>query len=60
MSIELLTLVIGLVFVALLLAGRSQVAKGANAAVANGAVVLVLAAIVGIWALGLLVSWEGW
>lgn len=60
MSIELLTLVIGLVFVALLLAGRSQVAKGANAAVANGAVMLVLAAIVGIWALGLLVSWEGW
>jgi hypothetical protein len=60
MSIELLTAAIGLVFVALLLVGRGQIAKGTNPSVANGAVVLVLAAIVGIWALGLLVSWEGW
>lgn len=60
MSTELLTVVIGLVFVSLLMAGRSQIAKGANASVANGATLLVVAAIVGIWALGLLVSWEGW
>lgn len=59
MAIEFLTLVVGVVFAILLWIGLRQMARGANSSVANGAVALVVAAIAGVWFLGLLVSWEG-
>ena len=60
MNILLLAPVIVLVFLALLLAGRAQVAKGSNAATANGATLLTLAATVGVLALALVVSLDVW
>ena len=60
MSSSVLALVIVVAFVVLLVAGRGQIAKGANAQVANaqvanGAVLLTLAAIIGVLALGIVV-----
>lgn len=60
MNIALVALVVVGVFVALLVAGRGQIAKGSNAQVANGAVLLTLAAIVGLLALGVLLSLDVW
>lgn len=60
MDVRLLTLAVGVLFAILLAVGRRRIARGANSTVANGAVILVLATIAGIWSLGLLVSWEGW
>ena len=60
MDVLLLVPVIFLVFLALLFSGRAQVAKGANAATANGATLLTLAAIVGVLAVGLVVSLDVW
>lgn len=60
MDILLLVPLILLVFLALLLAGRAQVAKGSNSATANGATLLTLAAVVGVLALGLVVSLDVW
>lgn len=48
------------VFVALLVGGRGQIAKGSNAQVANGAVLLALATVVGLLAVGVLLSLDGW
>jgi hypothetical protein len=59
-DIALVALVVLVVFVALLVAGRGQIAKGANGQVANGAVLLALAAIVGLLALGVLLSLDVW
>lgn len=53
-DVNLLLLVMVLAFVALLFAGRAQLAKGANASVANGATLLTLAAVLGIVALSAL------
>ena len=47
-------------FAVLLLLGRGQIVKGANAQVANGAVLLTLAAIVGLIALEVLSSLDVW
>ena len=60
MSSSVLALVIVVAFVVLLVAGRGQIAKGANAQVANGAVLLTLAAIIGVLALGIVVWLDGW
>lgn len=60
MDIALVALVAAVVFVALLVAGRGQIAKGSNAQVANGAVLLTLATIVGLLALGVLLSLDVW
>ncbi len=49
-------ILVGLVFVILLLAGRLEIVKGANPQVANGAVLMVLATLVGMLALGALLS----
>lgn len=47
-------------FIVLLLLGRSLIAKGLNTSVANGSVVLVLATVVGVLALGMVLSLDGW
>ena len=60
MSIALVALLAVVAFVALLMVGRGQIAKGSNAQVANGAVLLTLAAIVGLLALGVVVSLDVW
>lgn len=60
MDIVLLAPVIVVVFLLLLLTGRAQVAKGSNSATANGATLLTLAAVVGVLALGLVVSLNVW
>lgn len=60
MDILLLPYVMVVVFLVLLLTGRAQVAKGSDAATANGATLLTLAAIVGVLAIGLVVSLDAW
>jgi formate hydrogenlyase subunit 4 len=60
MDIAVVALLVIVVFVALLGAGRGQIAKGSNAQVANGAVLLSLATIVGVLALGVLLSLDVW
>lgn len=55
-----MALLVVVAFVVLLLIGRRQIAKGSNAQVANGTVVLTLAAIVGLLALGVLLSLDVW
>jgi hypothetical protein len=59
MSVELLAMVLVVAFAVLLGIGRGQIAKGSNAQVANGAVLLTLAAIVGVLALGVVLSPDG-
>ncbi len=49
-----------MLFVVLLLVGRGQIEKGANPAVANGVVLLVLSILGGQLALGVIASWPGW
>lgn len=56
MNIILLMLLLGAGFVALLLVGRSQIARGINAEVANGAMAMVLAVILGIFFMGAVLS----
>ncbi len=53
---SLVALLVVAAFVVLLGIGRAQIAKGSNAQVANGAVLLTLAAVVGVLALGVLGS----
>ena len=60
MSVTLLALLVVVGFAVLLGIGRGQIAKGSNAQVANGAVLLTLAAIVGVLALGVVLSLDGW
>lgn len=60
MDIALVALLVVVAFVALLAFGRGQIAKGSNAQVANGAVLLTLAAVVGLLAMGVLVSLDVW
>ena len=60
MGIELAALLTLIVFVVLLLNGRGQVARGSNAQLANGAVLLTLAMIVGLLALGMVSSLDFW
>lgn len=60
MDILLLAPLVVVVFLTLLLTGRAQVAKGSNSATANGATLLTLAAIVGVLAIGLVVSLDVW
>lgn len=60
MDIALVALIVFVVFFVLLGIGRGQIAKGSNAQVANGAVLLTLAAIVGLLAVGILVSLDVW
>ncbi len=60
MNIALVALLVVVAFVVLLSIGRGQIAKGSNAQVANGAVLLTLAAIVGLLALGVLLSLDVW
>lgn len=60
MSVTVLALLVVVAFVALLGIGRGQIAKGSNAQVANGAVLLTLAAIVGALALGVALSLDVW
>ncbi|WP_432478756.1 hypothetical protein [Nocardioides sp. GXQ0305] len=52
----LVTSVVVVVLVVLVVAGRQLIAKGSNPQVANGAVLLTFAAIVGPWGLTLLLS----
>jgi len=60
MAVELLAVLVLVAAVVLLGVGRSQIAKGANAQVANGAVVLALGIVVGVLALGIVVSLDVW
>ena len=60
MSVDLLAVLVTLAFVALLGLGRSLVARGSNQQLANGATVLVLATITGIFATGLIASLDVW
>lgn len=53
MNSSLIALLVSLLFVALLIGGRLQLAKGANAHVANGAVLLALAVVLGLVAAGM-------
>jgi hypothetical protein len=52
--------VVVVVVLALLVVGRAQIAKGSNAQVANGAVLLILASVGGPWALAMLLSLDLW
>ncbi len=56
MEIRVLGLLMGIAFVALLVVGRAQIARGVNAQAANGAVAMVLAVVLGIFFLGALLS----
>ncbi len=49
-----------LAFVLLVLVGRAQVAKGANAHVANGSVLLVFATLIGVVVLSLVGALNFW
>lgn len=60
MSIALLALLVVVAFVVLLGIGRAQIAKGSNARVANGAVLLALSVLAGLLALGAVVSLDVW
>lgn len=60
MDILLLAPLLVIVLLGLLLAGRSQVAKGTNTATANGATLLTLAVMVGVLCLALVVSLDVW
>lgn len=60
MDLTLLALVVVAAFVTLLFVGRRQIAAGANPQLANGAVLLVLGAILGFLALGIAVSLDVW
>ena len=60
MSFGLAASLVVVLFVVLLLVGRGQLAKGANPAVANGVVLLVLSILGGQLALGVIASWPGW
>ena len=60
MNVGLLAILVVIVFVVLLGVGRSQIAKGSNAQVANGATLLVLATIAGVVALGMVASLDVW
>ena len=51
---------LALVFVLLLLTGRAQIVKGANAQVANGSVVLVLATLAGAAVLNFIGAMDVW
>ncbi len=59
-NVVLIVPLVVVLFFALLFIGRAQVAKGSNAATANGATLLTLAAVVGVLALGMLVSLDVW
>lgn len=48
MNASLLVVLVALVFVGLLVAGRRGIARGANPDVATGAMLLVLATVVGV------------
>lgn len=56
MAVSLLVPLLGALLLVLLLLGRAQIAKGANPALANGAVALVIATIVGVLFVGMIVS----
>lgn len=60
MDITLLALIALVAFVALLVVGRGQIANGSNSQMANGAVLLTLAAIFGVLAMGVLSSLDVW
>jgi len=60
MAVELLAVLVLVAAVVLLGVGRSQIAKGANVQVANGAVGLALGIVVGVLALGIVVSLDVW
>lgn len=60
MSIALLAVLVVVAFVVLLGIGRAQIAKGSNAQVANGAVLLALSVLAGLLALGAVVSLDVW
>jgi hypothetical protein len=60
MDIILVVLIVVVAFVALLATGRGQVAKGSKAQVANGAVLLTFAAILGLLTLGMVLSLDVW
>lgn len=59
-GVELVAALLVVVFVVLLVLGRGQIAKGANPQVANGAALLVAAAVVGVLALGAVTSLDIW
>ena len=56
MDLLLIVPLVAAIFLALLFSGRAQVAKGSNAAVANGAALLTVAAVVGVLALAMVVA----
>ncbi len=60
MDIALVAVLALAAFFALLLFGRGQIAKGSNTQVANGAMLMTLAAIVGLLALGVVRSLDVW
>lgn len=60
MDAALVALIIFVAFVVLLVIGRGQIARGSNSQVANGAVLLTLAAIAGLLALAVLLSLDVW
>ena len=60
MDIGLLLPLVIVAFLALLLVGHSQLAKGVNDQAANGALLLVLATLAGVLALGMVLSLDFW
>ncbi|NPC96979.1 hypothetical protein [Nocardioides sp. zg-DK7169] len=60
MDILLLAPLVVVLFFVLLFMGRGSLARGTNAATANGATLLVLATILGVLALGMIVSLDVW
>jgi hypothetical protein len=60
MAVSLVALIAVVLFLVVLAAGRAQISKGANAHVANGAVLLALGVVLGVFALGVVVSLDTW
>ncbi|MFC5730384.1 MULTISPECIES: hypothetical protein [Nocardioides] len=60
MNLALLAVIVLLAFLVLLWFGRGLIARGSNGQVANGAVLLTLAAIIGALALGMVLSLDVW
>ena len=60
LNAALVALIVVAAFVIFLVTGRTQIAKGSNAHVANGAMLLTLAAIIGTLAMGVLLSLDVW
>lgn len=60
MDLALVGVLVVVAFVVLLVIGKGQIVKGSNKQMANGAVMVVLATILGLLAMGIVLSLDVW